>query len=96
MGEDGASGEDLLRARGHHLCLTDTIFLVFHALSMLFPRQCGSLSQYFQDQVILFHALFKALGFFYALFKRGWFFFMLRSRQVCTCVHRFFFMPSSR
>ena len=29
MGEDGARGKDLLRARGHHLCLTDTIFLVF-------------------------------------------------------------------
>ena len=26
MGEDGARGKDWLRARGHHLCLTDTIF----------------------------------------------------------------------
>ena len=25
MGEDGARGRDWLRARGHHLCLTDTI-----------------------------------------------------------------------
>ena len=28
MGEDGARGKDWLRARGHHLCLTDTIFVV--------------------------------------------------------------------
>ena len=27
MGEDGARGKDWLRAPGHHLCLTDTIFL---------------------------------------------------------------------
>ena len=26
MGEDGARGKDWLRAQGHHLCLTDTIF----------------------------------------------------------------------
>ena len=26
MGEDGARGKDWFRARGHHLCLTDTIF----------------------------------------------------------------------
>ena len=26
MGEDGARGMDWLRARGHHLCLTDIIF----------------------------------------------------------------------
>ena len=26
MGEDGAKGKDWLRARGQHLCLTDTIF----------------------------------------------------------------------
>ena len=29
MGEDGARGKDWLRARGHHLCLTDTIFYFF-------------------------------------------------------------------
>ena len=29
MGEDGAKGKDWLRARGHHLCLTDTIFYFF-------------------------------------------------------------------
>ena len=29
MGEDGARGKDWLRARGHHLCLTDTIFYLF-------------------------------------------------------------------
>ena len=26
MGGDGARGKDWLRARGHHLCLTDTFF----------------------------------------------------------------------
>ena len=26
MGEDGESGKDWLRARGHHLCLTSTQF----------------------------------------------------------------------
>ena len=26
MGEDGERGKAWLRARGHHLCLTDTIF----------------------------------------------------------------------
>ena len=29
MCEDGARGKDWLRARGHHLCLTDTIFFSF-------------------------------------------------------------------
>ena len=29
MGEDGARGKDWLRARGHNLCLTDTIFNLF-------------------------------------------------------------------
>ena len=29
MGEDGARGKDWLRAHGHHLCLTDTIFSFF-------------------------------------------------------------------
>ena len=29
MGEDGARGKDWLKARGHHLCLTGTIFCVF-------------------------------------------------------------------
>ena len=33
MGEDGARGKDWLRARGHHLCLTDTIFYFFHCFS---------------------------------------------------------------
>ena len=27
MGEDGARGNDWLRAWGHHQCLTDTIFV---------------------------------------------------------------------
>ena len=26
MGGDGARGKDWLRVRGHHLCLTDTVF----------------------------------------------------------------------
>ena len=29
IGGDGGRGKDWLRARGHHVCLTDTIFLVF-------------------------------------------------------------------
>ena len=29
MGEDGARSKDWLSARGHHLCLTDTIFYFF-------------------------------------------------------------------
>ena len=29
MGEDGERGKDWLRARGHHLCLTDTILWFF-------------------------------------------------------------------
>ena len=29
MGEEGARGKNWLRARGHRLCLTDTIFLFF-------------------------------------------------------------------
>ena len=28
IGEDGARGKDWLRARGHHLCLTDTFFFL--------------------------------------------------------------------
>ena len=28
MGGDGAKGRDWRKTRGHHLCLTDTIFLV--------------------------------------------------------------------
>ena len=33
MGEDGARGKDWLRARGHHLCLIGTNFLVFSSFS---------------------------------------------------------------
>ena len=33
MGGDGAVGKDWLRARGHHLCLTDTIFKFQYVLS---------------------------------------------------------------
>ena len=29
MGGDGERGKALLRARGHHMCLTDTIFFFF-------------------------------------------------------------------
>ena len=32
MGGDGERGKALLRARGHHLCLTDTIFFFFFFL----------------------------------------------------------------
>ena len=32
MGEDGARGKDWLRARGHHLCLTDTIFWFYSGI----------------------------------------------------------------
>ena len=35
MGEDGARGKDWLRAWGHHLCLTDTIFYFFFFLQFL-------------------------------------------------------------
>ena len=35
MGEDGARDKDWLRAQGHHLCLTDTIFL-FHMYELIF------------------------------------------------------------
>ena len=36
MGEDGARGKDWLRARGHHLCLTDTIFYFFFNLLVFY------------------------------------------------------------
>ena len=32
MGGDGERGKAWLRARGHHLCLTDTIFFFFFFL----------------------------------------------------------------
>ena len=32
MGGDGERGKAWLRARGHHLCLTDTIFFLFFFL----------------------------------------------------------------
>ena len=35
MGEDGARVKDWLRARGHHLCLTDTIFQLGSHLAQL-------------------------------------------------------------
>ena len=34
MGEDGARGKDWLKARGHHLCLTDTIFWLLFFLAL--------------------------------------------------------------
>ena len=36
MGEDGARGKDWLWARGHHLCLTDTFFLVLDFIVSFF------------------------------------------------------------
>ena len=36
MGEDGARGKDWLRVRGHHLCLTDTIFYLYIYIYIFF------------------------------------------------------------
>ena len=35
MGEDGARVKDWLRARGHHLCPTDTVFWLLFILCLL-------------------------------------------------------------
>ena len=44
MGEDGARGKDWLRAPGHHLCLTDTIFLFFfYCFFLIVGLNCPSL-----------------------------------------------------
>ena len=50
MGEDGARGKDCLRARGHHLCLTDTIFY--------FPKR---LKNEFETAVVKEPSMFKPL-----------------------------------
>ena len=51
MGEDGARGKDWLRARGHHLCLTDTIFYFF--LFFFFYSRSGweSLAGYYRSRM---------------------------------------------
>ena len=39
MGGDGARSKDWLRARGHHLCLTDTISLLGSVFDVIVVRQ---------------------------------------------------------
>ena len=45
MGGDGERGKAWLRARGHHLCLTDTIFFSFFFLG---GGGAGELAFYFK------------------------------------------------
>ena len=51
MGEDGARGKDWLRARGHHLCLTDTIFLFFKILMHTINGCLDGLAEYLQVKI---------------------------------------------
>ena len=53
MDEDGARGKDWLWARGHHLCLTDTIFYFFFNNSLLSKQAMGSGYKFSQHQLSL-------------------------------------------
>ena len=52
MGEDGARDEDLLRARWHHMRLTDTIFkfFFFFFLSVIIRKKRYKLDVDFQPE----------------------------------------------